>query len=76
LANVNGTVQINTISDAEMVKLYSFKEKHGSKFNFLMSTSMPTGGQSQVAPHVTLAWSTLEGMDAVVELIKELQPKA
>jgi hypothetical protein len=43
MANITGTVNIQSISDRDMVKIYEFKEKHGSAFTFSITTGM--GGQ-------------------------------
>jgi hypothetical protein len=72
MANISGTVNIQMISDRDMIKIYEFKEKHGSAFTFNISTGM--GGQNS-APHITLNWTKLEGAEAVVALMKELEPK-
>jgi hypothetical protein len=74
MANISGTVQINNISDGDMVKIYEFKEKHNGDFTFQLSTSGPQG--NQILPHITLSWTKIEGAEAVVQLMKELQPKA
>ena len=70
MANIQGSVILQQISDAEMVKIYQFKEKHAASFTF----SLATGSNSQ--PMVTLSWNKLEGAEAVYGLVRELQPKA
>jgi hypothetical protein len=73
VANVQGNVTIQSISDGDMIKIYAFKEKHGSNFTFHLSTGM--GGQQNGPPQITLSWTKLEGAEAVVALMKELESK-
>jgi hypothetical protein len=74
MANISGTVQITAMTDPDMVTIYKFKEKHGTKFTFeLVAGRNPNNTPGPTV--INLGWSKLEGVEAVVELVKELQPK-
>ena len=68
MATFNGSLQINSISDAEMVKIYSFKERHGAVLNFNLSTASN-------GPTMYINWTKLEGAEALITLLKELTAK-
>ena len=72
MATISGSVQIYNISDADMVKIFTFKEKDSTSFTFELSTMGISG--SHTPPQISLTWTTLEGAEKVVELMKELQP--
>lgn len=70
MEHIFGTVSIQATSDREMVTLYELKEKRAGAFTFRISTNE----EAQIlAPHVTLTCKNLEGAEAVVALMKELQ---
>jgi hypothetical protein len=68
LATISGSANLQNLSDEDMVKLYSFKEKHKAKFTFRLDSSNTTP-----APSAVLGWTNLESLELLVHLVKDLQ---
>jgi len=73
MANISGTVQLSTLNDADMAKVFQFKASHEGKFTFDFHTPQP--GQYNPSPNVnnvTMGWSTIEALDLIDAFVKDL----
>lgn len=69
MASCSGTVSFSQLSDADVIKLYSFKEKHKIHFQLVA----PASNNNTALPSVNMTWSNIEGLEQILELAKELQ---
>jgi len=90
MSNVNGSITLNGVTDAEMARIWEMKAKHGSKFNFVPGFTpnppVPRPGQpyqqQQQQQHqpvtysnVMFTWSDPAGLSIVHEVITYLLKK-
>ena len=71
MMNVNGTLNLNQLTDAQVAKVYGYKAAHEGSFNIVTNPNQQYGG----APNSTalqLQLSTPDSLDLINSLVKEL----
>ena len=81
MTNMNGSLTLNGLSDADLVKLLDIKIRHEKSLNFnpqqmqLAYVQTQRGQQEQVYNNAVLTWSNEQGLEAVQEIVRTLLKK-
>ena len=76
----HGTITINAITDADLVKILQIKEKHERALQFNPQQLQPVSEPRPNAPsgqvgynNAILTWSTEDGLTAILEILHALE---
>jgi len=76
MAQVNGTIVLNGVTDKELELIWGYKAKHENAFTFTPNTmQLAQGPRGTVYNNVHFSYGTLHGLNLITEIVNELNKK-